>query len=417
MKLRVLDKAFLGVCASIVLFCSTLAVTGCFSESTGGSTLDPTPILTSVAILVPDSGLTKNIGSVPINLPTDVIIIVGNAGPYPATSFTASSGNSETVASGSVDLTAPYGFKGGSFPGEGGTCTGTVAAKTGCIIVMTVTPTAHGTFTEKLALSYFNGVITFSSTIEMTVSTTAELSLSVASVDITEAAPYAFGVKTVGAGADATITVTNKGGVAATALAETATLALAAPFSYRGGTFPGTGGDCPTDTTTELAVDGTCTLVVSFDPTIVGDYEDIISLDYNNGLVVTTTSAKFTGNTLAALTISEGSTWDFGLVGTGAAAATKLFTLSNSGGTAATFIAEKASAALVAPFAWTGASYPAAGTCTATLAAGATCTFTVQFDPSAAVVSTAIITLQYDNGLGSGTANVQATRPITGEGQ
>jgi hypothetical protein len=415
---------------ALAVFLALMSVShlGCFTESTGGSSLDVTSLATAVAIVGADSGETKDVGSVPINVATDIQMIIGNIGPYTATNLTAVSGGSSESSGGegggdggegggdaeaSTDLTAPFGFKGGTFPGEGGTCGSTLAGNETCIVVLTVTPTEHGSFSETMTIQYFNGVMDFTFDVALSAKTTAVLDLTVASTPITEAAPYVFGVKALNSVNELTIDVTNPGATAATEVAETAAAALAAPFAFKGGTFPGTGGTC----TATIEPNVPCTLVLTYSPVDGGDSEDVISLDYNNGATTVASTAKLTGSTPAVLSISDGATYDYGTVSTAGAAAPKTFTLSNAGG-AATLIAETIGQALVAPYTFHGGAFVGSGTCTATLPALSTCTFIVNFDPTvvSGVPVTDTLSLSYDNGLGSGAVNATTTRALTGVG-
>src|SRR5437868_5741285 len=54
---------------------------------------------------------------------------------------------------------------------------------------------------------------------------------------------------------------------------------LAAPFTFKGGTYPGTGGTC----IATLAAAGTCTVVVTYSPTTTGAHTDTIDITYNDG--------------------------------------------------------------------------------------------------------------------------------------
>ena len=50
-----------------------------------------------------------------------------------------------------------FNFKGGSFPGTGGSCSSTIAAGTACTIVVSFLPTYCSSFRDNLALTYFDG--------------------------------------------------------------------------------------------------------------------------------------------------------------------------------------------------------------------------------------------------------------------
>lgn len=66
-----------------------------------------------------------------------------------------------------------------------------------------------------------------------------------------------------------------------------------------------------------------------------------------------------------------------------------------------------------APFTYTGGVYPGtAGTCSLNLRGQGTCTLDVEFMPTARVLSTALITVNYDNGC----EDARAERDIDGKG-
>ncbi|WP_373999350.1 Calx-beta domain-containing protein [Bdellovibrio bacteriovorus] len=53
-------------------------------------------------------------------------------------------------------LSAPFAFKGGSFPGSGGTCTGTLNGHSSCTLVITYSPTEVNTHAQTLSWNYTN---------------------------------------------------------------------------------------------------------------------------------------------------------------------------------------------------------------------------------------------------------------------
>ena len=110
-----------------------------------------------------------------------------------------------------------------------------------------------------------------------------------ASICISEADPYDYGTRALTSVNDHTFTVTNNGGVAASSIADG--LGLAAPFNWKDGSFPGTGGDCSTG----LAASASCTIVVSYSPTVAGPSSDTIIIDYNNGLSVVQSTRDIQG--------------------------------------------------------------------------------------------------------------------------
>ena len=88
-----------------------------------------------------------------------------------------------------------------------------------------------------------------------------------------------------GASQDLTLTITNTGPTDATAIAYSTdpTKMMDAPFSFKDGTYPGTGGTCAT----ELAAGESCDLVLTFDPDdgVAQEFSDTFEITYDNGIV------------------------------------------------------------------------------------------------------------------------------------
>lgn len=226
-----------------------------------------------------------------------------------------------------------------------------------------------------------------------------------ASLAITHASGYDYGNIALNSATDRTFTVTNSGDLDADNVAETISASLDAPFDYKGGTYPGTGGTCPSSITSGQA----CTIVITFTPTAAGAASDTISLDYESaGTPKTATRAiQGTGVNVASLAITADSSANWGNRAVGSTTSL-LFTVTNSGAGSATVVAEDGSAALAAPFSFTGGSFPGSGggTCTATIAAGATCKIRLSFAPSGLGAAADSVVLSYNNGLAASTATL-----------
>jgi hypothetical protein len=102
-----------------------------------GTTVDQTVTLAFADGTTYDFG-QKNVGS-----STDVTMVINYSGTIDATSVSAS------------NPSAQYNFKGGSFPGTGGTCSATVNSN--CTIVLTFTPDSAAVFNDTVTISYDNG--------------------------------------------------------------------------------------------------------------------------------------------------------------------------------------------------------------------------------------------------------------------
>lgn len=213
-----------------------------------------------------------------------------------------------------------------------------------------------------------------------------------ANLTLSGATPVSFGSVVSGATNDVTLTIQNTGIQAATAVSGAG---LVAPFSFKGGTFPGTGGSCGTT----IASAAACTIVVRYSPAAAGSHAGTIQILYNDGSAVQTlsraVSGSATGVSLAALSVSP-SSHGFGTILV-SQAGNAIITVKNDGQAQATSIAVSG---LGAPFKYTGGgAYPGStGTCGATLAAGATCKLALTFQPSAAGASGATLNLAYNNG-------------------
>ena len=209
---------------------------------------------------------------------------------------------------------------------------------------------------------------------------------------ISESDPYDYGSVAVGSTVLHTFTITNTGSGAATSISE---IGLAAPFSFSGGVYPGTGGTC----TAVLSGGGTnCDIVVEFSPTSVGLNTDSIEIAYNDGVSTQTTvrSIEGTGATPASLVISESDPYDYGSIAT-SNSADHTFTVTNVGGMIATSLA---GSGLVAPYDFKGGSYPGSGgTCGAVLASGSNCTVVVDFSPVVTGLQSDTIDINFNDGV------------------
>ena len=404
-------------------------------------------------------------------------------------------------------LSSPFAFKGGTFPGTGGTCLTVLPAGASCTILVTFSPSATGSFTDTIEIGYDSGAGVQRATRDVR-GTGAGAAL--ASLALSDSPTYNFGIVRVGGTAvEKTFTLTNGGSASATAISAGA---LGNGFNFKGGNFPGSGGTC----VGTLNAGATCTIVITFLPAANGLQASNLSVSYNDAATLRTLSValsgtgagagnmvyysqirsilnasscnnchgapatdnwgttysallafKVTPNTTpsiqpsqansrfikrisesaaglpqmgvapygnltpadrqkiidwiilgapndppaapASLTIGDGPTYNFGTVTTGNTAE-HIFAVSNSGGQAATTLS---GGGLAAPFAFKGGSFPGTGgTCATSLNAGASCTLVVTFRPSAAAAASDTIELTYNNG----NSTVTVTRPISGTG-
>ncbi|MCA9324548.1 choice-of-anchor D domain-containing protein, partial [Candidatus Saccharibacteria bacterium] len=213
------------------------------------------------AFLLISDATTYNYGNQARGSDTDHTFTVDNTGGAEATAMVGTA------------LTAPFSYKGGSYPGTGGDCSGTLAIGAQCSIVVTFSPTANGLATDTIDINYHNGA--GAALAQRNIEGTG---VDPALVVIDQGPTYDFGVVTVNDTIDHTFNVENQGGFQATLMAGSG---LAAPYSFKGGAYPGTGGTCGTD----LAVSGSCTIIITLYPTATGTYNDTILIDYDDGAV------------------------------------------------------------------------------------------------------------------------------------
>lgn len=343
----------------------------------------------ALAVLAISDGPTYDYAKKAFGSVTSKTFTITNSGAIGATAITDGAG-----------LAAPYDWKGGTFPGTGGTCIATLAAAATCTVIVDFSPVSAAVFNDIIDISYNDGQ--GSQTASRAVTGEGGLAL----LTISDGATFDYGILVPGATGSKTFTVTNSGGVGATSMADGA--GLAAPFNWKGGTYPGTAGTCGAT----LATSATCTIVVNFVPSAVAVYNDTILLNYNDGQAAQVANRAVTGEgSVAVITISDGATYDFGATGP-LAPVSHTFTLTNSGGIGATAMAD--GLGLADPFTFEGGTYPGtAGTCGTTLAAAATCTIIVNFTPTVAGdVSNDTIDISYNDGV----TTQHATRDVTGRG-
>ncbi len=263
-------------------------------------------------------------------------------------------------------------------------CSSSLNSGSSCTMVVRFTPPSAISYSGTFKVNYWNGYQTNSPTVTLsgTGGPTAALSFSPSSYD--------FGKIIQTQSSTKTITVVHSGPIAATSMS---VAALTAPYSFKGGTYPGTGGTC-TDTLTS----GSCTMVIDFAPTTTGVKNQTLSLSYYNGNVTRTTTASLTGESLAQaiISISEANPYNFGTTNL-SGSIDKSFTLSNSGSVSGTSLAGSFD---ISQFTFKGGSFPGTGgNCTTTLISGGTCNIVLTFKPTQALLYTGTLTLTYNDGL------------------
>ncbi|HRK07707.1 MAG TPA: choice-of-anchor D domain-containing protein [Pseudobdellovibrionaceae bacterium] len=343
----------------------------------------------SPAVLTLSDGPTYVFSATAVGASLDHTFTLSNSGGSTATTITGSG------------LAAPFTFKGGSFPGTGGTCAATLAAAANCTIVVNFAPSITGLATDTLVVNFNDGA-----TPQMVSGDVQGDGLSVASLSFDLSPTVNFPNATAGASSSMTVVVTNTGQSMASSIAASG---VTLPFEFSGGVYPGVGGTCATT----LAGGANCTMVLVFGPVSATTSNATLSLGYNNGAAAVNSTLGLTGTGLspAVISISNGPTFNFGSVAQGGYFDWPL-TLTNTGNSTATITAD--SGGLASPFTYAGGGgYPGVGgTCTSTLAPAANCTVVLRFAPSVSGSYTDTLEISYNNGaIGS-----SATRDLSGTG-
>ncbi|NCN41789.1 choice-of-anchor D domain-containing protein [bacterium] len=320
---------------------------------------------------------------------TNVIVTLSNDGDLDASYLTDAGA-----------MSAPFGYLGGEYPGTGGTCGILLDVGDTCTIVLSYAPTSAGSDLGAWGIGFISGGQAGAASLVLSgTAGTADLSISDGPV-------YDYGNRFVGLTLDKTFTITNNGSSEATGLSDNGV--ISGDFNYRGGSYPGTGGDC--DVT--LAAGASCTIRIRFTPSDAVTSTATLELAYHDGATDQTLSVDLTGvGDRAILEADIGSIYDFNRVAKNSTNSATV-TISNNGNYAASTIAD--TGGLASPFRYKGFAYPGTGgTCTTTLAAGASCTIVLEYIPTGLgtglLTHSDSLTLNYTKGSGSAsmTLNVE----------
>jgi hypothetical protein len=249
------------------------------------------------------------------------------------------------------------------------TCTGTLAGGASCTVQVRFSPSTTGTRNGNLRVTDGTGAGTANATLSGT-------GASVNSFTITPN-PYDFGSTPGGTPVGpVTFTAVNNGGGPA---AGVTVVSSSARYLVSGSTCTGT-----------IAGGASCTFNVTYSPPAGGPHgNDIATVNVNTTTGGYTAGAlALTGRSLApaALDLTPNSTVNYGNVATGRSGA-RTFTVTNTGGVNTT----------AAPTLSLGGANPSqyaivGSTCTAPLAGGASCTFSLEFRPTTIGAKNASIT-------------------------
>lgn len=233
------------------------------NPNTAASTLTRTYV--TPAVLSFATPTSYDFGTVPVGGSAEVTMLINKTGGVNATSVTG------------LTLSSPFSYKGGAYPGTGGSCGTTVSAD--CSIVLVYSPTASGTQSTSVTIQYNNGGGT----------TTASRSLSGTGQVISATHAYIEGPAgvTINQCIPYTVRTGNAAGQSANVGANT-TFGLV--VNNGSGTFYSNSGCSTTATSTTVAA-GSSSSTVYFRSTTAGQT-----------LTLVITNASFTTNTIDVTT-------------------------------------------------------------------------------------------------------------------
>jgi hypothetical protein len=134
-----------------IVLATSISANGATLEDNVGNTADlnlattshPATIVEQTVTLTYADPSAYDFGQRNVGSSTDITMIINYTGTIDATSVNSS------------NPSAQFNFKGGSFPGTGGTCSATVSGN--CTIVLTFTPDSATVFNSTVSISYNNG--------------------------------------------------------------------------------------------------------------------------------------------------------------------------------------------------------------------------------------------------------------------
>lgn len=329
------------------------------------------------------------------------------ARPQDHTFYVQNIGEQEAKDVGSRGLADGLTFKGGSYPGTGGTCGASIGGGERCSIVVTFNPGASEESMTPVSLSYDDGFTRRTATRTVRGLGTPEAHLVILDVPggngNASINPREYDYGTAGIAQDHTFYVHNTGARAAASLADGG--GLANNFAYKGGSYPGAGGTCGT----ALVSGERCTVVVTFTPSGSGPRSSTLTLAYQDGSERKTVSRGVAGTaTLRAfLSITDFATpsdcreqcppFDFGTVAVGTQVS-HTFTVVNQGGAVTTTFQD--GGGLPVPFGYPGGQFPGFVSTCGNIPPGEHCSIVIQFSPSTSGAYEDTVAIDYGDGLG-----------------
>lgn len=147
----------------------------------------------------------------------------------------------------------------------------------------TLTPSADGFVTVNYSAGQVSDAVGNPNTAAGALSRTY---VSPAALAFATPTSHDFGTVPVGGSVEVTMLINKTGGPNATSVTG---LTLSAPFSYKGGSYPGTGGSCGS------TVSGNCSIILIYAPTASGTQSGTVSIQYYDGGSTQTVSRSLSG--------------------------------------------------------------------------------------------------------------------------
>ncbi|MCO4755693.1 MAG: choice-of-anchor D domain-containing protein, partial [Bacteriovoracaceae bacterium] len=249
--------------ATTILFIAALSI------SCGDSNVSSEGINFAILETLPESTSNKTL----VGTTNTITFQIKNSGDREATKI-----NLDLVSS-SNDLL----WEGGNYPGTSGDCASILLPDQTCTLAFKFTPTTSIPIDFEITGTYFDGIeekeITLADTI--TGAMPAQLDFYPGS--------YNFGSVVSGTTSTTLFTIVNTGDWDASTVAGSITT----PFSFTGGSYPGTLGTCATD----LEAGASCQLEIEFaSPYASATYTNNLTLTYDNGIGSTSNTATITGS-------------------------------------------------------------------------------------------------------------------------
>ncbi len=293
----------------------------------------------------------------------EAVITLQNAGGLPALNM-----------AGTFDELTAYNFKGGFYPGLGGTCGPDLRQGQSCTLVIQYYPQAIGNFNTDLNIAFTNPA----NPVSLPISLTGIAASIEGDLRFLNGSTLLFLDTPQGGRSTKQVTLSNSGYLDA----QNISISITGNYSL-----------ASTTCGLALTVSSNCVVVVNFNPAIVGQESGSIVVSYNSGKSVRTTTLATSGVGLTpgVLSFSIASPYEFGSIGVHDTALIN-FAVTNLGDLPVTALSL---AALAAPYTIS------ASNCPAVMAPLQSCSLSVAFDPSTAQTFTESIVLNYHNGVGA----------------